>query len=1109
MLNPDADRNLLFVLLGLQMDFVNREQVVAAMQPWMLDRTRSLGEILMQQGVLTERVRGLLDDLVREHIERHGGDVQKSLAAAGAKDPAGSEITTACLPESPQLMATLSIADQTPRGRPGEPGGGAAAQARLAGGRFRVLQLHAKGGLGQVMKALDEELSRTVAVKEIQPARADDPASQERLLFEGEVTGKLEHPSIVPVYGLGKYPNGRPYYAMRFIVGEDLYAAIKKFHATSHPQWDAGRGNVELHQLLRRFIDLCNAIHYAHSRGVLHRDIKPGNVMLGKFGETLVVDWGLAKIVGRPDLLKGTDEPTLQPRSGSGTQRTTMGSAIGTPSYMSPEQAAGDLDKLGVASDVYSLGATLYCLLTGLPPFSGELKSVLERIQKADFKLPRQVKPSVPRPLEAICLKGMALRREDRYASASEMVAELERWMADEPVLAYRETRSERVARWMRRHRTWVQAGGASLLAILLFFAVAAALVTRAWNRESAAREEAVALFGQARDAVDAWLTGAAETLRYYPGTEKPRQRMLERAAADYEQFTRRHSGHRDLEIERGRTCLRLGHVRLMLRDTSGATEAYQSAARLFDELKQHYPDHPECLVESANCRTNQGVVLMLTGKIAEADAALQASIAELDRLGKRFPGHAPAREALATALSNRGELLADTPRLKEAEAELRKCVGLLTGLLADEPQQRRYELSQVNARDLLGRVLLAQGRYQEAVREMYGANELSATLADWVWDDPECLDSRAATNVSLGTALRELGDYAGEIAAYERARDDYRTLLKALPGAPQFEESLALTLTDLGGLRYKLGRIDEAEKDLGEARQILHGLAGRYPQDAQYLADGAYCQGTLGRLVRDRGNFPQAQEMLQDAVDAFRDVLQPTRQTPEYNVLKYVESLALCQAHLGQTFCLLGQSEKAHEAFQAAVATLSGLQDKPPSCQDALALVYEYWGGALYDAGQRDEAARVLKQAADAWAALVASGAASADQRCNYARFLTRRPMTEGRDGKQAVELARQLTADRPDNALYWNTLGAALYRAGDWKAATQALEGAQQRRPPGKEHGGDFLWLAMAQWRLNEREAARAAYQRGAEWLKAMLPHNPELRRLEREAAEVLETK
>jgi eukaryotic-like serine/threonine-protein kinase len=1023
-----------------------------------------------------ERVRGLLDDLVREHIERHGGDLDKSLAAARSKDAAAAEILADLLPDDPELMATISIGADTPRRTSGKPAGEAAARARLAGGRFRVLNLHAKGGLGQVMKAVDEELSRTVAVKEIQPTRADDPTSQERLLFEGEITGRLEHPSIVPVYGLGKYPDGRPYYAMRFIVGEDLYAAIKRFHASGGPKGDASRGNVELHQLLRRFIDLCNAIHYAHSRGVLHRDIKPGNVMLGKFGETLVVDWGLAKIVGRPDLLTGTDEPTLRPRSGSNSQRTTMGSAIGTPAYMSPEQAAGDLDKLGSASDVYSLGATLYCLLTGVPPFSGDTKSVLERIKKADFAWPRQVKAEIPRPLEAICLKGMALRPEDRYASASEMVAELERWMADEPVLAYRETRSERFARWMRRHRTRVQAGGAALLAAAVFFAVAAALVTRAWKHESAAREEAVALFGQAREAVDAWLTGAADALRYYPGTEKPRQHLLQRAAADYEQFTRRHSGDRDLEIERGRAYLRLGQVRQTLGDAPGATGAYESAAQLFDALKQTHPDHPTCAVESANCRTNQGVVLMLTGKTAAADAAFQASMAELNGLLERFPGHLLSREALATALSNRGELLQGTKDLDDAEGELRKCIDLLTGLQADEPLRWSHELSLISARDLLGRVLRDQGRYEEAVQEMRRAAELSSALADSVWDNPDCVDSRAATNVSLGTVLRELGDYAGEADAYGRAIDDYRALLNALPGVPQFEESLALTLTDLGSLQYKLGRAAEAEKHLGEARQTLHTLVGKYPQIAQYVAEGAYCQGTLARLLRDRGNSPEAKAMLEDAIEAFQGMLQPTRETPEYEVLKYVESLAMCQAHLGQTLCLLGQHDDANAACQEAVATLAGMEDKPPSCRDTLALVYECWGNALVDAGRHDEAARAFTQAAEAWAGLLASGAASADHRYHYARFLTRCPRTECRDGKKAVELAQRLTTQRPENALYWNALGAALYCEGDWNGSIRAAERAQERRAAGTNHGGDFLLLAMAKCRLNEREAATA---------------------------------
>jgi hypothetical protein len=209
---------------------------------------------LLQQGVVTDRVRGLLDDLVREHIQRHGGDVEKSLAAAGSKDLAGAEITSGFLPKLPDLLATMSMAAGTPRDLPGEPVR-EATEPRLAGGRFRVGDLHAKGGLGQVMKALDEELSRTVAVKEIQARFADDPASQERFVFEAEITGGLEHPSIVPVYGLGKYPDGRPYYAMRFIRGEDFLAAIQRFHGTERPNWDASRRNEHLKLKAGRSLD--------------------------------------------------------------------------------------------------------------------------------------------------------------------------------------------------------------------------------------------------------------------------------------------------------------------------------------------------------------------------------------------------------------------------------------------------------------------------------------------------------------------------------------------------------------------------------------------------------------------------------------------------------------------------------------------------------------------------------------------------------------------------------------------------------------------------------------------------------------------------------------
>ena len=177
---------------------------------------------------------------------------------------------------------------------------------------------------------------------------------------------------------------------------------------------------LELRRLLSRFLDVCNAIAYAHSRGVLHRDIKPGNILLGPYGETLVVDWGLAKIVGRdePGTSDPSAEPTLRPPSASGTGETIPGTALGTPAYMSPEQAEGRLDLLGPASDIYSLGATLYVVLTGRAPFDGDdAAEVLRKVQRGEFARPRAVNSSIPKPLEAICVNAMALKQADRYAT--------------------------------------------------------------------------------------------------------------------------------------------------------------------------------------------------------------------------------------------------------------------------------------------------------------------------------------------------------------------------------------------------------------------------------------------------------------------------------------------------------------------------------------------------------------------------------------------------------------------------------------------------------------------------------------------------------------------
>jgi formylglycine-generating enzyme required for sulfatase activity/tRNA A-37 threonylcarbamoyl transferase component Bud32 len=345
-----------------------------------------------------------------------------------------------------------------------------------SGTRFRILREHARGGLGRVFVALDRELNREVALKEIKEERADDQASRTRFLLEGEVTGGLEHPGIVPVYSLGRHFDGRPYYAMRFIRGETLHAAIKRLHGDGDRDNFKGEWTLEFRKLLTRFVAVCNALAYSHNKGVIHRDIKPDNIMLGKYGETLVVDWGLAKAVGPRWPGSAVDELPLPISPAYDSIETQQGSVVGTPRYMSPEQAAGEVSGIGPPSDIYSLGATLYSVLTGQPPFQErDLAKLLGMVRHAEFLPPSGVDRHVPKGLEAICLKAMSLAPADRYASATDLAEDVERFLADEPVLAWREPWTIRARRWMRGHGRLVAGAAAGLLVAVLAGSVALA----------------------------------------------------------------------------------------------------------------------------------------------------------------------------------------------------------------------------------------------------------------------------------------------------------------------------------------------------------------------------------------------------------------------------------------------------------------------------------------------------------------------------------------------------------------------------------------------------------------------------------------------------------
>ena len=486
-----ADRNLLFGVIALQNDFITREQLVAAFDAWVHDKSRGLADILEKQGALSTEDRGFLDRLVEKFLAKHGGDAEKSLAALSAISRVRPDLEQL---NDPDLGASLGHV-----GKEGPPDPRLDTTLTFTSGsslgRFRILRPHAKGGLGQVSVALDQDLNREVALKEIQPQHADDQISRERFVLEAEITGGLEHPGIVPVYALGSGPDGRPFYAMRFVKGDSLKQAIEVFHKPDNPnRKDAGARQLALRQLLGRFIDVCNAMEYAHSRGVLHRDLKPGNIMVGKYGETLVVDWGLAKSVGKKTII--SDETTLRPVSAlSSSGQTRPGSAVGTPAYMSPEQAVGKLDELGPPSDVYSLGATLYHVLCGRPPFEKvEHTEILAKVQRGDFQRPTSVVADIPAALEAICLKAMSLQPADRYQTPRALADDLEHWLADEPVAAAPDTLGDRASRIARKHRSYVRAGAVAVVLIAIVSTLAALLINEA-------RDDALSSAQNERDA--------------------------------------------------------------------------------------------------------------------------------------------------------------------------------------------------------------------------------------------------------------------------------------------------------------------------------------------------------------------------------------------------------------------------------------------------------------------------------------------------------------------------------------------------------------------------------------------------------------------------------
>lgn len=686
--------------------------------------------------------------------------------------------------------------------------------------RYSNLRLHRVGGMANLFLAHDQDLGRETIIKQLRDEFRADPSYAGQLEIEAEITCLLDHPGVVPVFGIGRWGTD-PFYVMSVIKGGDLLPAIANLHDGGAFSSRTRDKRHQLLQLLEHLCSACKTLSYAHDQGIVHCDVKPLNIMIGSYGETFVIDWGLAR----------TYRPNSQFPSSSDSKWRTRVSASKqisgfTPGYVSPEQHFGN-GTLGPACDIYSLGATLYHILTNRPQLQGNEPDFADRLADGRITPPRKVDPAIPRGLEAICLKAMHVSPTRRYVSAMQMAIDLQNWMRDDEISALRDNWSDRMFRWRRRHRAASMAI-TCVMAVLLVGGVMLASYAKQTFDARAQRDKAEDRFDAALDAFE----HLSEPLK---NGERSRLDFIEPMATDIKRFV--DNVLSDATSMRPRP-LHLARVHELSAAANGILDPkleeqldnWQQAEKLYVQIVATPQDHSDASLRLARNRLAQARLFLRKQNYKQAATLLKEAVTQFDGLQKSSPAADQLRTLIryeADAHHELGRCFMGMVNYDEAERRFNAGRDLRVDLSknVDLGHAEREAVNRDLARSygFLGDLYLSRGQSDMAIHAYNASLDLRKDLYETHRRDAEtCFQyARGLANFGDAELVRER-DMKDTIAKLQGATDLQKNLVSDYPHDSEFKSDYARTLLMLAELDMADHIADAAGNRFENAQKLI-----------------------------------------------------------------------------------------------------------------------------------------------------------------------------------------------------------------------------------------------------------------------------------------------